>query len=130
MIGIVADAFDQGWDDLLASAQAFDESCADRSKAWPPPIMTALAMAAANTHLRRFWPFLSHNVLRFSTSPAWYLGDGAVAPACIGTAHSPDRYIVWSGQLLRETVQNALETPDPVDAVTEAERLLAGWPEI
>jgi hypothetical protein len=35
-----------------------------RSKAWPPPIMAPLAATAANTSLGRFYPFLSHHLLR------------------------------------------------------------------
>ena len=87
-----------------------------------------LAAAAAETSLRRFYPFLSHHLLCLSTSPAWFL-QGAVAPACIGVANNPDIYIVWSGQLFRDPVHNVLESTDPADAVAEVERLLAGWPE-
>lgn len=89
-------SLDREWDWLFACAQAFDETCADRSKTWPPPIMTPLAAAAAETSLRRFYPFLSHHLLCLGTSPAWFL-QGAVAPACIGVANNPDIYnrVVW-----------------------------------
>jgi hypothetical protein len=120
-------ALDRDWDWLFACARAFDETCADRSKTWPPPIMAPLAAAAAKTSLRRFYPFLSRHLLCLSTSPARFL-EGAVAPACIGIASNPDIYIVWSGQLFRDQVRNVLESLDPADAVAEVERLLADWP--
>lgn len=121
-------ALDREWDWLFACARAFDETCADRSKTWPPPIMAPLAAAAAKTSLRRFYPFLSHHLLCLSTSPVWYLGDGAIAPACVGVASSPDIYIVWSGQLFRDQVHNVRETQDPAEAAAEVDRLLVGWP--
>jgi hypothetical protein len=85
---VVAGDLDSEWDLLVACARAFDNSCADRSESWPPPIMTPLATSAASSVLRRFYPFLSHNLLRLATSPGWYLGDGAVARAFIGLAGS------------------------------------------
>jgi hypothetical protein len=127
--GCMPGTLDQKWDWMLGCAREFDESCADRSQTWPPPIMTALVMAAAATGLRRFYPFTSHQLLRFATSPEWYLGEGAVAPGCIDLAADPDRYIVWSGQLFHEPLRNILETVDAVAAVRELDRLLAGWPE-
>ena len=74
-------------------------------------------------------PFASHQFRCFATTPEWYLGTGAVAPACIGLVADPDGSIVWSGHLFHDSLRKVLETPDPVAAVTELDRLLTGWPE-
>jgi hypothetical protein len=122
-------SLDQAWEWQLDSARDFDEDCADRSRTWPPPIMTALVTAAAASGLRRFFPFTSHQLLRFATSPEFYLGTGAVAPACIDLVADPDGYIVWWGQLFHDSLRKVLETADPAAAVTELDQLLIGWPE-
>src|SRR5262245_7476256 len=90
----VVDGLDASWDYLLTCAHGLDESSGDRSKSRPPPIMEPLAAAAANSVLRRFYPFLSHHLLRFSILPFPAAGDqgtDAIAPACIGLAGNPDR---------------------------------------
>lgn len=127
--GFMACSLDQAWEWELDSARAFDKECADRSRTWPPPIMTPLVAAAAITALRRLFPFASHQFRCFATTPEWYLGTGAVAPACIGLVADPDGSIVWSGHLFHDSLRKVLETPDPVAAVTELDRLLTGWPE-
>ncbi|MFB9234742.1 hypothetical protein ACFFWC_04210 [Plantactinospora siamensis] len=124
----MAETLDQAWEWLLDCARGHDASCADRSKTWPAPIMTPLALAAATTRLRRFYPFIGHELLCFATSPVWYQGEGAVAPAFIGVAADPDRYIVWSGHpSCREPVAEILQTTDPLAAATELDRLLTDW---
>jgi len=125
----VAETLDQSWEWLIDGARAHDARCADRSKAWPAPIMTPLALAAATTRLRRFYPFTSHELLCFATSPVWYQLEGAVAPGFIGVAADPDDYIVWSGHPHdAQPNEKILETTDPFAAVTELERLLGDWP--
>jgi hypothetical protein len=119
---------DRAWDWLLECADGFDESCADRSKTWPPPIMAPLARAAATSGLRRFYPWLSHNLMRLSIPCDDWIMRPNVAPAFAGVGPNPDRYVVWEGELFSGPTEVTLETPDPVRAVTELERLLAAWP--
>lgn len=114
------------WDEEMAAAEAFDVSCADRSKAWPPPIMATLVEAASRTDLVRFFPFHSHNVLRFATSPNWYLSEGDVAPAFVVLGRNPDRYLVFSGEL-RGITTIELETDSPTAAADRAADLLLSW---
>jgi hypothetical protein len=116
---------DAEWDRFLACAEAFDESCADRSKTWPPPIMRPLASAAAASGLRRFSPWLSHHLLRLSIpSDELWIHPNPV-PGFAGVMNGPDRYIVWEGQLFPGPAKITLETPDPIHAIEELERLLA-----
>jgi hypothetical protein len=117
-----------GWDWLLECAEAFDESCADRSRTWPPPIMTPLAKAASMSGLRRLYPWLSHHLLRFSIPCDDWMLRPNVAPAFAGVMPDPDGYVVWEGELFFGPTEVTLVTRDPVRAVAELERLLAAWP--
>jgi hypothetical protein len=110
---------------MLEDAQSFDESCMDRTKTGPPPIMEDLVEAARRSALARFYPFTSHAVLRFSTAP---LPGGELPPVAIGLAGQPDEYVVWWGDV--STMRDAhvqLLTTDAEEAVTLAALLLSGW---
>ena len=115
------------WDEQLDFAEAFDETCAERSKTWPPPIMAELVSVASRTDLVRLCPFISHNVLRFATSPRWYVGEGSVAPAFIALFGNPDGYVVYSGELFGNA-DAVLDTANAADAAAKAAELLASWP--
>jgi hypothetical protein len=88
--------------------------------------MAALVEAASRTDLVRLFPFHSHNVLRFATSPQWYLGVGDVAPAFIMLEPNPDRYLVYSGDL-RGANAIELETDSPAAAAARAAELVLSW---
>jgi len=118
---------DDTWDWLRDCAQAFDDSRPGRSSTWPPN-MTSLVMAAATSGLRRLYPFTRHQSLRFATSPEWYLGTGAVAPACVDLVTDPLGYIVWSGPPSAGPRAKVAETTDPIQAITHLELLLGNWP--
>ena len=118
---------DDAWDWLRDCAQAFDDSRPGRSSTWPPN-MTGLVMAAATSGLRRLYPFTRHQSLRFATSPEWYLGTGAIAPAGVDLVTDPLGYVVWSGPPATGPRDNVAETTDPIRAVSRLELLLGNWP--
>lgn len=118
-------AFAPAWDRMLEEARSFDESCMDRTKSWPPPIMEDLVEAARRSALARFYPFSSHAVLRFSTAP---LPDGELPPVAIGLASQPDEYVVWWGEGSTVTDTHVqLLTTDVEEAVALAASLVSGW---
>lgn len=102
-------AFDREWEHLLESTRA-----------------TPLAVALANSSLRRFHPFASHNFVRFGTSPD--RRHGRIAPASVSAYRFPDRYIVWAGPMFAEDLRSVLRTPSPARAVAALEQLLRDWP--
>lgn len=81
-----------------------------------------------NSGLRRLYPFTSHNLLRFSRSPAVDVRhrDG-IAPAFVAVVSDPDRYVVFSGAIGADPLSAVLETSDAAAAVEEVERLLSDW---
>lgn len=115
------------WDELLAYAREFDLS-------WPhdhpPAPMEPLVAAAARTSLRRFVPYTSHAILRFAMVEKHWRDDQPQPPVSIGTASSPDEYIVFWGQMVSEVERATilLLTPSPEEAVGLAASLLRGWP--
>jgi hypothetical protein len=121
----VAAGLDGAWDWALECAQAFDEWMAGRESF--PPIMTPLVVAARRTSLSRFYPFTSHQVLRFATRDQWWrYGESVVGPVGIGLTSDPDQYVVWRGEFFADqppTIQ--LLTADPVEAVDLAVVLVA-----
>ena len=102
-------------------------------ESWVPPVEEELVVAARASELSRWYPFTSHNYLRFAADPDFWVSAEAAAGILPGAISfekgGPDdnpAFRVWSGQLLG-TPDPVLElvTPDADAAVAALVRLLA-----
>ncbi|GAA3488782.1 hypothetical protein GCM10018987_28650 [Streptomyces cremeus] len=116
----------------LADAWDWMEECARSDDAgvrgtdsWVPPVAEELVLAARASALSQWYPFTSHNYLRFEDSPAFGMPGaqgvnelaGSISFDTGGTEGRPT-FRVWSGLLLREPDPIlVLATPDAVEAV-------------
>jgi hypothetical protein len=118
----------------LSPADAWDwmEECARSADAtvrgtdsWVPPVAEELVLAARASALSQWYPFTSHNHLRFVDSPAFWMPAqnkvhelaGSISFDTSGTEGRPT-FRVWSGLLLREPDPVlVLATPNAVEAV-------------
>ncbi|NNN34962.1 hypothetical protein HLK59_32290 [Streptomyces sp. S3(2020)] len=110
--------------DWLASAARADDAAARRGPSWVPPLAEELVLAARESPLRRWYPYLSHNCLRFEDGlPFWEPGGGhgREVPGSIsydtGGPGASAVFRVWRGRLLR--------TPDPVLVLTTPDAVTA-----
>lgn len=90
------------------------------------PMLSDLVKAARRTTLFRLFPFFTHDVLRFGSTPAWE--DGPVAPVFV-VFNPAEGYVVFKGDLIREVSTTVLTTPQAGEAIRTIERLLIGWPD-
>ncbi|WP_157880868.1 hypothetical protein [Streptomyces griseoruber] len=117
----------------LAAAWDWMEECARSADAavrgadsWVPPVAEELVLAARVSALSQWYPFTSHNYLRFEDSPAfWTPGAqddvnelaGSISFDTGGPNGHPS-FRVWSGLLLRKPDPVlVLATPNAVEAV-------------
>ncbi|MEU5892668.1 hypothetical protein ABZ835_38370 [Streptomyces sp. NPDC047461] len=117
-----ARALAEQWDWLVQVARSDD--AARSGPSWVPPLAEELVIAAHESPLGRWYPYLSHNYLRFEDGlPFWEPGGGLgrEVPGSIsydtnGPGGSP-LFRVWRGRLLR--------TPDPVLVLTTRDAVTA-----
>ncbi|MFD9222311.1 hypothetical protein ACFWDI_20390 [Streptomyces sp. NPDC060064] len=116
-------SLNDAWDWMVECARAADASVRD-TESWVPPVEEELVVAARASALSRWYPFTSHNYLRFMDRPPFWLpggGDSADLPGCISfDCGGPDGspvFRVWSGLLLR--------TPDPVLVLVSSDAAVA-----
>ncbi|MGD1221410.1 hypothetical protein AB9Q10_23615 [Streptomyces krungchingensis] len=116
----------------LADAWDWTEECARTADAsvrgtdsWVPPVEEELVLAARASALSQWYPFPSHNCLRFVDGPAFWMPGGqddvSELAGCISfDTGGPDGspvFRVWSGLLLRK--------PDPVLVFTTSNAVIA-----
>jgi hypothetical protein len=89
--------------------------------------MAALVSAAMETDLCRFYPFTSHNLLRFSPSRDLHIHRARLAPVFIAVTAGPDRYVVCAGSANAGPWDIRLETSSAAEAAVAGARLVAGW---
>lgn len=82
----------QEWDDLLAAARLDDARSVPGT--WPPPLRTALVLAARSSALGAFHPFTSMSGLWFCATPLPGAAED-ILPVGIGITMDPDEYVVW-----------------------------------
>ncbi|MFJ9909785.1 hypothetical protein ACIRVK_44565 [Streptomyces sp. NPDC101152] len=117
----------------LADAWDWMEECARSADAavrgtdsWTPPVAEELVLAAGASALSQWYPFASHNYLRFEDSPAFWMPGaqnnvhelaGSISFDTGGPEGRPS-FRVWSGLLLRKPDPVlVLATPNAVEAV-------------
>ncbi|GAB3842176.1 hypothetical protein ACFPIJ_43110 [Dactylosporangium cerinum] len=116
------------WDDLLAGARLDDARSVPGT--WPPPLRTALVLAARDSTLGAFHPFTSMSGLWFCATPLPGAAED-ILPVGIGIAMDPDEYVVWwdhpfqPGPGHRSVIQ--LLTVDAGEAVDLAALLSRAW---
>ncbi|MEU6310723.1 hypothetical protein [Streptomyces sp. NPDC047014] len=101
------------WDWMEESARSAD-AAVQGTNSWVPPVAEELVLAARASMLSQWYPFTSHNYLRFVDGPAFWMpgaqGDGNEMAGSVsfdtGGPESSPVFRVWSGLLLRK--------PDPV----------------
>ncbi|MER5863134.1 DUF6193 family natural product biosynthesis protein [Kitasatospora sp. NPDC002040] len=113
-----SDSVEAEWEFQARAAADWDERSRNSATTWVPPILAALVDRARRSSLNRYFPFTSHAVLRFSTGPRHWLGEGAILPVAIA--------LVPEGLYLVGTRADGwvLETASADEAVTAAERLV------
>ncbi|MCG7204451.1 hypothetical protein [Streptomyces arenae] len=93
---------------------------------WVPPVAEELVLAARASALSQWYPFTSHNYLRFVDGPAFWMpgaqdnGNELAGSISFDTGGLESRPVfrVWSGLLLRKPDPVlALATPNAVEAV-------------
>ncbi|MFE9796695.1 hypothetical protein ACFYRL_33750 [Streptomyces goshikiensis] len=113
------------WDWMEETARSADAAVRGTGS-WVPPVAEELVLAARASALSRWYPFTSHNHLRFVDGPAFSMpgaqDDGNELPGSIsfdtGGPGSSPVFRVWSGLLLRKPDPVlALATPNAVEAV-------------
>ncbi|MEV6583708.1 hypothetical protein AB0M92_36855 [Streptomyces sp. NPDC051582] len=120
------------WDWMEVSARSAD-AAVRRTDSWVPPVAEKLVLAAGASALGQWYPFTSHNYLRFIDGPSFWMpgaqDDGNELAGSIsfdtgGPENSPV-FRVWSGLLLRKPDPVlVLTTPNVVEAVDALVRLL------
>lgn len=121
------------WDWMEESARSADAAVRG-TDSWVPPVEEELVLAARASALSQWYPFTSHNYLRFVDGPAafWMPGaqdDGNELAGSIsfdtGGPESRPIFRVWSGLLLRKPDPVlVLATPNAVEAVDALVELL------
>ncbi|MFE7332846.1 hypothetical protein ACFU8W_50180 [Streptomyces sp. NPDC057565] len=113
------------WDWMEESARSADAAVRG-TDSWVPPVAEALVLAARASALSQWYPFTSHNYLRFVDRPAFWMpgaqDDGSELAGSIsfdtGGPESRPVFRVWSGLLLRKPDPVlVLATPNAVEAV-------------
>jgi hypothetical protein len=121
-------SLDEAWDWAVETARGADRWTSTR-ESWVPPVEEELVLAARAGPLCRWYPFTSHNHLRFADGPLLFVPGAKecrVLPGSIsfdkGGPGGDPVFRVWSGTLM--------QMPDPVlvettpDAATAVETLL------
>ncbi|MBQ0850899.1 hypothetical protein J8N05_22305 [Streptomyces sp. BH-SS-21] len=106
------------WDWMEECARSAD-SAVRGTDSWVPPVAEELVLAARASALSQWYPFTSHNHLRFEDSPAFWM-PGALDVNKLAGSISFDTggpqgrpfFRVWSGLLLQK--------PDPVLVLSTA----------
>ena len=114
------------WNEWLRIAELKDGRAQVRSLR-TPPILADLIKAARKTTLRRFFPFVSHDILRFSTRPMSDSGDPLIVPVFVVLSHD-DGYMIYEGDFSQSDVPMVISTHSAAVATSEIERLLTRWP--
>ncbi|MGW6008057.1 hypothetical protein [Streptomyces sp. NPDC055210] len=123
----------------LAAAWDWMEECARSADAavrgtdsWVPPVAEELVLAARASALSQWYPFSSHNCLRFEDGPAFWIPGaqdlkelaGSISFDSDGPQGRPV-FRIWSGFLLRKPDPVlVLSTPNAVEAVDALVKLL------
>lgn len=112
------------WDWMEECARS-DDAAVRGTDSWVPPVAEELVLAARASALSQWYPFTSHNYLRFEDSRAFGMPGaqdvnelaGSISFDTGGTEGRPT-FRVWSGLLLREPDPVlVLATPNAVEAV-------------
>ncbi|MFD7081699.1 hypothetical protein [Streptomyces sp. NPDC059918] len=112
--------------DWVEECARFADAAVRGTDSWVPPVAEELVLAARASALSQWYPFTSHNYLRFMDGPAFWMpgaqDDGNELAGCISfdAAGAEGRPIfrVWSGLLLRKPDPAlVLATPNAVNAV-------------
>lgn len=113
------------WDWMEKSAR-FADAAVRGTDSWVPPVTEELVLAARASVLSEWYPFTSHNYLRFLNGPVFWMpgaqGDGDELAGSISFdtdgLESRPVFRVWSGLLFRKPDPVlVLATPNAVEAV-------------
>jgi hypothetical protein len=116
-------SLEKEWSDIIDVAKGHDDS---RSRPYEEGL-TAIAIEARSSDLRRHYPFTSLGKLCFSSGPRFWLGEGTPMPVYIAVQDG-SLYQVWAYDPyvpIGDGMTPRLETYDPQEAVAEAVRVLA-----
>jgi hypothetical protein len=115
------------WDWMEECARSADASVRG-ADSWVPPVVEELVLVARASALSQWYPFTSHNYLRFEDSPAFWVPGandvhelaGSISFDTVGPEGCPS-FQVWSGLLFREPgpvlVLATLNAVEAVDAL-------------
>ncbi|MGY4979561.1 hypothetical protein ACWCYL_20805 [Streptomyces sp. 900105755] len=112
------------WNWMVECARAADASVRG-TDSWVPPVAEELVLAARTSALSRWYPFTSHNSLRFVDGPTFWMPGAQDVNELAGSisfdTFEPEgrpTFRVWSGLLLRKPdPELVLATPHAVEAV-------------